>query len=57
MSKHWNPGDELDRARGERAKTAWPQGATIGLAIVAAACLSTALLLYKLAGPRDIFTP
>ena len=57
MSRHWNPDEELARVRDEDGgnKLHWPEGATFGVALVAAACLGTALLLYKLAGPRDVF--
>ena len=56
MSRHWNPEDELARVRSDaETKLRWPDGATVGVALVAAACLGTAVLLYKLAGPRDVF--
>ena len=38
-------------------KKRWPQGATVGLLLVAAACAGTAVALYLAAGPRDVFTP
>ena len=59
MSKHWNPEDELALARGQeaQAKPRWPHGATAGLALVAAACLGLGLILYQVAGPRDVFGP
>lgn len=57
MSAHWNPEDDLIRAREARAKPRWPEGATAGLMLVATGCLGIALLLYRLAEPRDIFTP
>jgi hypothetical protein len=38
-----------------RQRLAWPQGATAGLLIVAAACLAVSLTLYHVAGPRDVF--
>ena len=57
MSKHWNPEDEMARAREERAKPRWPEGATAGLVIVAVACVGLAMVLYKIAGPRDVFAP
>ena len=57
MAKHWNPDDELVRALERREKSRWPDGATAGLVLVAAACLGVALLLYKVAGPRDVFGP
>lgn len=36
-------------------RRSWPQGATAGLLIVAAACLAVSLTLYHVAGPRDAF--
>ena len=57
MSAHWNPEDDLVQARAERAKPSWPKGATAGLVLVAAGCVGLAMILYRLAGPRDIFTP
>ena len=38
-------------------KKRWPQGATVGLLLVAAACAGTAVALYLAAGPRDVFAP
>ena len=55
MSRHWDPGDELARVHGTRARPRWPEGATVGVVMVAAACVGMAVLLYRLAGPRDIF--
>ena len=57
MSKHWNPEEDLAQIHEQGGKMQWPAGATAGLAIVAVACVSAALLLYKLAAPRDVFTP
>lgn len=58
---HWNPEDELASARATteraRGKRDWPQGATAGLLMLAAACVGTAVLLYRIAGPRDVFAP
>ena len=51
MSKHWNP--EIPAPA--RAKKRWPEGATVGLVIVAAACVGLAAMLYQVAGPRDVF--
>ena len=56
MSRHWNPRNELAR-RNAKSKAHWPEGATAGLIVVAAACVGIAALLYKVAGPRDVFTP
>jgi hypothetical protein len=36
-------------------RASWPQGATAGILLVAAACLAVSLTLYHLAGPRDVF--
>ena len=57
MSKHWNPEEEIARIRQPRAKDSWPEGATAGLVIVAASCVAFAVLLYNIAGPKDIFAP
>ena len=37
------------------ARKSWPDGATAGLVLVAAACIALSLTLYQLAGPRDVF--
>jgi len=55
MSRHWNPGEDLGRAREAQPRNRWPEGATAGVTAVAIACAGLALILYKLAGPRDIF--
>ena len=55
MSSHWNPSDDLVRVREAQPRPRWPEGATAGVTAVAIACLGMAMLLYKLAGPRDIF--
>ena len=57
MSKHWNPENELRRLREERVRPEWPEGATAGLAMLAAACIGVAALLYHVAGPRDVIGP
>jgi hypothetical protein len=57
MSRHWNPEDELARVREASPKPRWPQGATAGLALVAIGCLGLAMLVYRFAGPRDVFGP
>ena len=61
MARHWNPDDDLARVRDERraAKPAarLPEGAAAGLAMVAIACVCLGVLLYRLAGPRDIVIP
>ena len=54
MSRHWKP--ERDAAR-VRVKHAWPAGATAGVVVVAACCIGVAVVLYQLAGPRDVFAP
>jgi hypothetical protein len=55
MSRHWNPDGELTRARRTPARPRLPAESITGLALVATACIATAVLLYRLAGPRDIF--
>ena len=57
MAKHWNPDEELARVRVASAKPRWPEGATAGLVLVAAGCLGLAVLLYQVAGPKDVFAP
>ena len=55
MSKHWSPDEEVARVNGARPRPSWPEGATVGLIMIAGACFGLAALLYRLAGPRDIF--
>jgi hypothetical protein len=55
MGRHWNPDDELVLALEKREKSRWPDGATAGLVLVGAACLGLVVLLYHVAGPRDVF--
>jgi hypothetical protein len=55
MGRHWNPEDEAARVTDGRAKPRWPEGATAGLVLVAAGCIGLAVLLYHVAGPRDVF--
>ena len=55
---HWKPDGETDRwtrADGDSppARASWPEGATAGLLLVAAACLAVGALLYQVAGPLD----
>jgi hypothetical protein len=57
MAKHWNPEGDLARMREVRAKPRWPEGATAGLVLIAAGCLGLAVLLYQVAGPKDVFGP
>ena len=55
MSRHWNPDEAIARTRAATPKRRWPEGATAGVTVVAVSCLALAVLLYKLAGPRNIF--
>ena len=57
MARHWNPNEELTRVRAAPAKPRWPEGATAGLVLVAAGCIGLAVLLYHVAGPKDVFAP
>ena len=43
------------RACAEAHKLSWPQGAIAGVLLVAAACIGFSLMLYHVAGPRDVF--
>jgi hypothetical protein len=57
MSAHWKPDTDLDHwtpaeSRLSPARASWPQGATVGLALVAAGCLAVGALLYQVARPR-----
>ena len=63
VSKHWNPDHEIARwtqvdgyspPAMPPAKTSWPRGATAGLVLVAAACLTVGVILYAVAGPREV---
>lgn len=54
MSRHWNPEGELAPARQARARRPLPRGAIGGIAIVAAACLTLCVVLYQVAGPRQV---
>jgi hypothetical protein len=36
-------------------KLSWPEGATAGILIVAAACVGVSATVYHIAGPRDVF--
>ena len=55
--KHWNPDEDLRRATRSRSKPGLPEGAGVGLLVTAAACVGFAILIYQLAGPRDIVGP
>jgi hypothetical protein len=55
MSKHWKPDGERPRVCEAKASARWPEGATVGLVVLGAACLGAVILLYKLGGPRDVF--
>ena len=57
MTKPWKPDRELTRVRKAKPKAHWPEGATAGLLFVAVACVGVAAVLYKVAGPRDVFAP
>ena len=53
MSRHWKPEAEVARVRARQKS--WPEGATAGLLLVAAVCVGVALIVYQVAGPRDVF--
>lgn len=53
--KHWTPEEAVARAVEAPKGKVWPAGATAGLLMVAVGCVGVAALLYRLAGPRDVF--
>ena len=55
MSRHWKPDFKTARVASQRERKPWPAGATAGLVLVASACLCAAVILYQVAGPRDVF--
>jgi len=55
MSRHWIPDEDVARVRAATPRRRWPEGATAGVTLVALSCVGLAVLLYRLAGPRDIF--
>jgi hypothetical protein len=55
MSRHWIPDEDVARVRAATPRRRWPEGATAGVTVVALSCVGLAVLLYRLAGPRDIF--
>ena len=55
MSKHWSPENEVARIREARVRHSWPAGATVGVVLVAAACLAVGVVVYQVAGPRNSF--
>lgn len=59
VSRHWNPRGEIDRnVPAEPTRRApWPAGATAGVVLIAACCVGAAVVIYQVAGPRDIFAP
>lgn len=50
MSKHWKP-----EAAARPVRPPWPEGATVGLVLIAAACIGLGVIAYQVAGPRDSF--
>ena len=55
MSRHWKPDEDFAACRQAAPRKSWPAGATVGLLLVAAACVGVAAALYQVAGPRDVF--
>lgn len=55
MSKHWNPQGKVARVRKTPVKHSWPAGATVGVVMLAAACVAVGVVVYQVAGPRDSF--
>jgi len=57
MSRPWNPDEELARSiaaeETARARKRWPEGATVGVLLVAVSCIALGAALYQFAGPRQ----
>ena len=53
--KHWKPDEAIARTSEARRPKPWPAGATAGPLLIAVGCVGMAALLYRLAGPRDVF--
>ena len=60
MSRHWNPDSEIRRWSAEadmppsQRKAPWPEGATAGLLLVVTCCVAAGLVIYQVAGPRNL---
>ena len=69
MSKHWRPNTEMRPLHLSRARREWtriegywpdeargpmPEGAKVGLLLIAAACVGAAIAVYQVWGPRDV---
>jgi hypothetical protein len=55
MSRHWKPEQPHSLGHAPARKASWPEGATAGILLVAAACIGVTVTLYTVAGPRDVF--
>jgi hypothetical protein len=53
--KNHRPENQGARACAPARRASWPEGATAGILLVAAACLGLSMTLYELAAPRDVF--
>lgn len=68
MSKHWRPDLDATELRPSRTRREWtriqgylpeeargpiPEGAKVGLLLIAAACVGAAIAVYQVWGPRD----
>ena len=69
MSKHWRPEPDVRPLRPSRARREWariqgycrehargpmPEGAKVGLLLIAAACVGAAIAVYQVWGPSDV---
>ena len=69
MSKHWRSDPDVRPLRPSRARREWariqdcwpeqargpmPEGAKVGLLLIAAACVGAAIAVYQAWGPRDV---
>jgi hypothetical protein len=55
VNRHWKNEERHSPAYARARKASWPEGATAGLLLVAAACFGVSATIYHLAGPRDVF--
>jgi hypothetical protein len=55
MNRNWKAEQPRPRVFAPARRASWPEGATVGILLVAAACIAVTATLYKVAGPRDVF--
>jgi hypothetical protein len=55
MNRHGKNEELHSPALARTRKATWPEGATAGILLVAAACFGVSATIYHVAGPRDVF--